>query len=85
MNGAREALVLALTCMEAIINFLISIYRSTFLCFLELVVVGGLNLLISAVQEVRFMRSLTLNISRISSDHFFLAKYSEQHRLRSQE
>ena len=55
MNGAREALVLALTCMEAIINFLISIYRSTFLCFLELVVVGGLDLLISAVQEVRLL------------------------------
>lgn len=53
MDAAREALVLALTCMEAIINFLISIYRSTFLCFLELVVVGGLDLLISAVQEVR--------------------------------
>lgn len=55
MNGAREALVLALTCMEAIINFLIDIYRSTFLCFLELVVGGGLNLLISAVQDVRFL------------------------------
>lgn len=55
MNGAREALILALTCMETIINFLIDIYRSTFLCFLELVVVGGLDLLISAVQEVRFL------------------------------
>lgn len=60
MNGAREALVLALTCMEAIINFLISIYRSTFLCFLELVVVGGLDLLISAVQEVRLLPLPTL-------------------------
>ena len=54
MNGARAALILALTCMEAIINFLIDIYRSTFLCFLELIVVGGLDLLISAVQEVRY-------------------------------
>ena len=54
MNGARAALILALTCMEAIINFLIDLYRSTFLCFLELVVVGGLGLLISAVQEVRY-------------------------------
>lgn len=60
MNSAREALVLALTCMEAIINFLISLYRSTFLCFLELVVVGGLGLLISAVQEVRFLPLPTL-------------------------
>lgn len=52
MNGAREALVLALTCMEAIINFVVDIYRSTFLCFLQLVVGGGLSLLISAVQDV---------------------------------
>ncbi|EGN99932.1 hypothetical protein SERLA73DRAFT_160028 [Serpula lacrymans var. lacrymans S7.3] len=51
MNGARAALILALTAMEAIINFLIDIYRSTFLCFLELVVTGGLALLISAVQD----------------------------------
>ncbi|KAF8134482.1 hypothetical protein EV363DRAFT_1323630 [Boletus edulis] len=61
MNGAREALVLALNCMEGIINFLISIYRSTFLCFLELVVVGGLVLLISAVQEITSFLQSTLN------------------------
>ncbi|KAG6375514.1 hypothetical protein JVT61DRAFT_3073 [Boletus reticuloceps] len=61
MNGAREALILALTCMEAIINFLISLYRSTFLCFLELVVVGGLGLLISAVQEITSFLQSTLN------------------------
>ncbi|KAG1715620.1 hypothetical protein ID866_1544 [Astraeus odoratus] len=61
MNGARAALVLALTCMEAIINFLIDIYRSTFLCFLELVVVGGLGLLISAVQEITSFLQTTLN------------------------
>jgi hypothetical protein len=52
MNGAREALVLSLTVMEAIINFVIDIYRSTFLCFLELVVGGGLSLIIGATQEV---------------------------------
>ncbi|KAI6157883.1 hypothetical protein BKA82DRAFT_131192 [Pisolithus tinctorius] len=61
MNGARAALILALTCMEAIINFLIDIYRSTFLCFLELIVVGGLNLLISAVQEITSFLQTTLN------------------------
>ncbi|KAI6040232.1 hypothetical protein EDC04DRAFT_1525208 [Pisolithus marmoratus] len=61
MNGARAALILALTCMEAIINFLIDIYRSTFLCFLELIVVGGLNLLISAVQEITSFLQSTLN------------------------
>lgn len=52
MNAACEALVLALAVMEAIINFIVDIYRSTFLCFLELVVRGGLSILISAVQEV---------------------------------
>ena len=52
INGARDALILSLTAMEAIINFLVDIYRSTFLCFLELIVRGTLSVLISAVQEV---------------------------------
>ncbi|KAI0687893.1 hypothetical protein BC835DRAFT_1419600 [Cytidiella melzeri] len=52
MNGARAALVLSLTVMEAIINFIVDTYRSTFLCFLELVVRGGLSILIGAVQEL---------------------------------
>ncbi|KAF9529255.1 hypothetical protein CPB83DRAFT_765437, partial [Crepidotus variabilis] len=52
MNAARATLVLALTIMEAIINFIVDIYRSTFLCFLELVVRGGLSVLITAVQEL---------------------------------
>ncbi|KAF8813867.1 hypothetical protein BYT27DRAFT_7250747 [Phlegmacium glaucopus] len=52
MDAARVALVLALTAMEAIINFIVDIYRSTFLCFLELVVRGGLSIVISAVQEL---------------------------------
>ena len=53
MNGARDALILALTIMETVINFLVDIYRSTFLCFLELAVGGGLSLIIGATQEVR--------------------------------
>lgn len=52
LNAARATLVLALTIMEVIINFIIDLYRSTFLCFLELVIRGGLSILISAVQEV---------------------------------
>ena len=52
MDAANTALVLALTSMEAIINFIIGFYRSTFLCFVELVVTGGLSIVISAVQEV---------------------------------
>lgn len=51
MNGAREALVLALTVMEAIINFIVDMYKSTLLCFLELVVRGALGILIGFVQE----------------------------------
>lgn len=56
LNAARATLVLALTIMEVIINFIIDIYRSTFLCFLELVVRGGLSIIIGAVQEVSLQR-----------------------------
>lgn len=52
LNGARAALTLSLTVMEAIINFLVDIYRSTFLCFLELIIRGTLSILISVTQEV---------------------------------
>ena len=52
LNGARDALVLSLTVMEAVINFLVDIYRSTFLCFLELIVRGTLSVLIAEVQAV---------------------------------
>jgi len=52
MNAARATLVLALTIMEAVINFMIDIYRSTLFCFLELVIRGGLAIIIAAVQEV---------------------------------
>jgi len=55
LNAARAALVLALTVMEVIINFIVDLYRSTFLCFLELVVRGGLAILIGAVNEVRMI------------------------------
>ena len=41
--------------MEAIINFIIGMYRSTFLCFLELVVKGGLAIMIAAVQVVCYL------------------------------
>ncbi|PFH53747.1 hypothetical protein AMATHDRAFT_54233 [Amanita thiersii Skay4041] len=52
INAARAALVLALTAMEGIVNFVVDIYRSTFLCLLELVVRGALSVLIAAVQEL---------------------------------
>ena len=52
MRVASTALINALTVMEVIINFVIDMYRSTLLCFLELVVKGGLAIVITAVQEV---------------------------------
>jgi len=58
LNGARAALVLSLTIMQAIIEFLVDMYRSTFLCFLELVVRGSLELLIGASREVSIACSL---------------------------
>ena len=53
MNAARATLVLALTVMEAIINFVIDIYRSTLLCFIELIVRSVLSVLITLVNDVR--------------------------------
>ncbi|KAF6761239.1 plasma membrane fusion protein PRM1 [Ephemerocybe angulata] len=52
LRGARLALTLSLTAMEAIINFIIDLYRSVFLCFLELIVRGGLAILSGAVTEI---------------------------------
>lgn len=52
MGVASVALINALTAMEAIINFIVDMYRSTFLCFLELVVRGGLAIVIAAAQAV---------------------------------
>ncbi|THH00769.1 hypothetical protein EW026_g1818 [Hermanssonia centrifuga] len=66
MNGARATLVLALTIMEAVINFIVDTYRSTFLCFLELVVRGGLSILIGAVQELNSFVTSTFSTLRTS-------------------
>jgi len=43
----------SLTGTEALIEFIIDMYRSTFLCLLELVVRGGLAVVITAVSDVR--------------------------------
>ncbi len=67
MFAAQEALILSLTIMEAIMNFIVDIYRSTFLCFLELAIGGGLSLIIGATQEVR----LTSLLSVIVPQRFF--------------
>jgi hypothetical protein len=70
LNGARDALVLSLTVMEGIINFLVDIYRSTFLCFVELIVRGTLSVLISAVQEVCHRHLLIATLPRPSNPLF---------------
>ena len=75
MNAARATLVLSLTIMEAIINFVVDIYRSTFLCFLELVVQGGLAVLIAAVQEVRSLFNF-LNCNLQALDKQCSSKYN---------
>ena len=52
MNGAQSALLMSLTILEATINFIIDIFRSTFLCLLELAMGIGLSLVTDAVQAV---------------------------------
>jgi len=76
MNAARATLVLSLTVMEAIINFIVDIYRSTLLCFIELVVRGGLAILISAVQEVSQFKTRRFLANR-STSSIKLSKLSQ--------
>ena len=52
MTGARSALILSLTILEGTLNFAIDMYRSTFLCLLELAVGVGFSLVSDAVQAV---------------------------------
>ncbi|KAI0317074.1 hypothetical protein OF83DRAFT_1191364 [Amylostereum chailletii] len=61
LDAARQALVLSLTIMEAIINFVIDTYRSTLLCFIELIVRGALSILISASEEISSLITSTAN------------------------
>lgn len=76
MKAAQEALILSLTIMEALINFVVDTYRSTFLCFLELVVGGGLSLIIGATQEVRLTSPQSLIVFlTLLLDKFFSSKY----------
>jgi hypothetical protein len=59
-----------LTATEALIEFIIDMYRSTFLCLLELVVRGGLAVVITAVSDVRILfsvRPICLPITQITS------------------
>ncbi|KAG8832656.1 plasma membrane fusion protein prm1 [Serendipita sp. 399] len=60
MEGVRIGLTLSLTATEALIEFCIDLYRSTFLCLLELVVRGGLSILIASVSEITSFLNNTL-------------------------
>lgn len=59
-----------LTALEGIIEFLIDMYRSTFLCFLELGIRGALVVLIAATQDISTAVTASLNALRtaIQSD-----------------
>jgi hypothetical protein len=52
LQAAQAALDFSLTVLEAIVDFFVDTYRSTFLCFLELVIQAGLAVLASAAAEV---------------------------------
>ena len=52
MIAAQSALIMSLTILEGTINFVIDIYRSTFICLLELSMGVGLSLVTDAVQAV---------------------------------
>ncbi|KAG8823180.1 plasma membrane fusion protein prm1, partial [Serendipita sp. 400] len=61
MEGVRIGLTLSLTATEALIEFCIDLYRSTFLCLLELVIRGGLSVLIASVSEITSFVNNTLS------------------------
>ena len=64
-DGSREAMILALDAMSGIIGFVIDTYRSTFFCFLELVVRTVLSVAITATQSVRAPRSLMFSTTHL--------------------
>ncbi|KDQ12047.1 hypothetical protein BOTBODRAFT_57109 [Botryobasidium botryosum FD-172 SS1] len=66
MDVTRKMLIFLLTIVETIIEFVVDTYRSTFLCFLELVVRGGLAIIIGAVQEISTAVTSSINAIRSS-------------------
>ncbi|CUA75047.1 Plasma membrane fusion protein PRM1 [Coprinopsis cinerea okayama7 len=59
--AAERAAQHCLTALQGIIEFVIDMYRSIFLCFLELVVRGGLAIIIGALTEVTNFLQNTVN------------------------
>jgi hypothetical protein len=74
MSDAQSALILSLTILEGTLNFVIDMYRSTFLCLLELVVGVGLSLVTDAVQVVCNL-SLFLYYTNASLARHFCCKH----------
>lgn len=52
VHGLARVLSLAMTAMEKILIFMVNMYKSLFLCFIQLLVRGSLALLISAVDAL---------------------------------
>lgn len=52
INASRATMIFSLTALQGLIEFIIDMYRSIFLCFLELVVRGGLAIIIGALTEI---------------------------------
>lgn len=61
INAARATMIFSLTALQGIIEFVIDMYRSIFLCFLELVVRGGLAIIIGALTEITNFLQNTVN------------------------
>ncbi|CED83256.1 Plasma membrane fusion protein PRM1 [Phaffia rhodozyma] len=65
VRGVGKGLVMIITVLEAVITFLIDTFRSTYLCCLELVVFGGLALIMFAVSEISDAVKSALNTIRL--------------------
>ncbi|KAF7371861.1 Plasma membrane fusion protein PRM1 [Mycena venus] len=71
LNVAQAALDLSITVVEGVIDFFVDTYRSTFLCFLQLVVQGGLAALGAAAAEAtQFVESVANNIGSAIQQSF---------------
>ncbi|KAF8323133.1 hypothetical protein DL93DRAFT_2128582 [Clavulina sp. PMI_390] len=66
MDAARLTMTVSLTIVESIIVFVVDMWRSTFLCFLELIIRGALAILISAVTDISDFINSTLSSIRTS-------------------
>ncbi|KAJ7755607.1 hypothetical protein B0H14DRAFT_3166404 [Mycena olivaceomarginata] len=76
LTTAQAALNDSLTVVEAIIDFFVDTYRSTFLCFLQLVVQAGLAVLGAATAEATTFVESAANTIANSIDQSFSAAMS---------